>query len=200
MSNNLVSLLINEDAEPRRKAHAVVVKASAKSDGRVIPKVAAKAAPKVSGRSIIKSDEKIATQAKILKVTSRELEGHFRKSLDMVEIIRTGIPGLAVKELMREAALTSKELSEAIGIPDRTLSRRLNETRLSAGESERVVRVATMLDRARDVFGSSRVGKEWLHRENRSLGGATPWSLLDTDIGGREVLAVLGRLEHGVFG
>jgi uncharacterized protein (DUF2384 family) len=31
------------------------------------------------------------------------------------------------------------------------------------------------------------------------LSGATPLSLLDTDIGAESVLDTLGRIEHGVF-
>jgi uncharacterized protein (DUF2384 family) len=38
----------------------------------------------------------------------------------------------------------------------------------------------------------------WLARENRALGGQTPLSLADTDLGARSVEALLGRIGHGL--
>lgn len=40
---------------------------------------------------------------------------------------------------------------------------------------------------------------DWLKSPNAALGGATPLSLLDTDIGTESVMDTLGRIEHGVF-
>mgnify|MGYP001063279924 CR=1 FL=1 len=40
----------------------------------------------------------------------------------------------------------------------------------------------------------------WLTSENRALGGRTPISELDTDLGAEEVEAALQRLSHGIVG
>ena len=34
---------------------------------------------------------------------------------------------------------------------------------------------------------------------NASLGGVTPLSMLDTDLGAGSVMDTLGRIEHGIF-
>ena len=39
----------------------------------------------------------------------------------------------------------------------------------------------------------------WLKADNAALGGITPLSLLDTDIGAHQVAEVLVRLDHGIF-
>ena len=49
------------------------------------------------------------------------------------------------------------------------------------------------------VFGDDALADEWLRSPNPALGDAIPIRMIRTDLGGREVEAVLGRIEHGVF-
>ena len=42
--------------------------------------------------------------------------------------------------------------------------------------------------------------RAWLKHPNRGLGDEVPLSLLDTDIGARQVEDVLIRLEYGIHG
>jgi putative toxin-antitoxin system antitoxin component (TIGR02293 family) len=49
------------------------------------------------------------------------------------------------------------------------------------------------------VFGERAKASRWLHNPNRALGGVSPLSLLDTDLGTREVEQILGRIEYGVY-
>jgi uncharacterized protein (DUF2384 family) len=50
------------------------------------------------------------------------------------------------------------------------------------------------------VFEGLDPSLDWLKSPNATWFGATPLSLLDTDIGAETVLDTLGRIEHGVFG
>jgi putative toxin-antitoxin system antitoxin component (TIGR02293 family) len=52
---------------------------------------------------------------------------------------------------------------------------------------------------AEKVFGERAKASRWLHKPNRALGGVSPLSLLDTDLGTREVEQILGRIEYGVY-
>ena len=52
--------------------------------------------------------------------------------------------------------------------------------------------------RALAVFEDEQSAKCWLTQEIRSLGGATPLSLLDTPAGHELVLDTLGRIEQGI--
>ena len=58
---------------------------------------------------------------------------------------------------------------------------------------------ARVVERAEEVFEDLDVALDWLKSPNAALCGATPMSLLDTDIGAESVLDTLGRIEHGVF-
>jgi putative toxin-antitoxin system antitoxin component (TIGR02293 family) len=61
------------------------------------------------------------------------------------------------------------------------------------------VRLARVIARAEEVFEEPETAMDWLKSANAALGGATPLSLLDTDIGAEGVMDTLGRIEHGVF-
>jgi putative toxin-antitoxin system antitoxin component (TIGR02293 family) len=61
------------------------------------------------------------------------------------------------------------------------------------------VRLARVVERAEDVFGDLNTALDWLKSVNAALLGATPLSMLDTDIGAENIMDTLGRIEHGVF-
>ena len=119
--------------------------------------------------------------------------------LDWVSIIRTGIPSSAVDSLTKFTRLSQAELSVALGIPERTLARRKREGTLNSEESAKMIRLARVIERAEEVFEGFDAAIDWLKSANASLTGATPLSLLDTDIGAESVMDTLGRIEHGVF-
>ena len=121
-------------------------------------------------------------------------------SADFVTIVRRGLPFASLEHTRAALNISQAELVEAVGVPRRTLARRRKERRLSVWESERLVRLARVYARAMDVLGEQDRASGWLRRPNRALGKVAPLSLLDTDIGTDAVLAVLGRIAHGVFG
>lgn len=122
-----------------------------------------------------------------------------RSPLDWVTIIRRGIPAAALDVLTRFTGLTQSELASAVGIPERTLARRKREGKLSSEESSKLLRLARAVARSEEVFEDLDASIHWLKSANASLGGATPLSLLDTDIGAEGVMDTLGRIEQGVF-
>ena len=61
------------------------------------------------------------------------------------------------------------------------------------------MRLARVVERAETVFEETAAALAWLQSPNAALGGVTPLSLLDTDVGADSVLDTLGRIEHGVF-
>ena len=86
-------------------------------------------------------------------------------------------------------------------IPARTLERRLSGNQmLKIDEADAIARLVRVRDHARRVFERDDVAEEWLSLPNPALGGEVPIEMARTDIGGREVEAVLGRIEHGIIG
>lgn len=71
------------------------------------------------------------------------------------------------------------------------LARRRREGILSSQESERLFRTARAIAQSEEAFGDLKNALDWLKTPLVILGGVTPISLLDTEIGGELVLGVL---------
>lgn len=118
----------------------------------------------------------------------------------LAELVRAGLPAQSLFLLAARLDLRQAEISEKIGIPKRTLTRRLQRhARLTAAESDRTVRLAQVYTAAIDALGSEEKASQWLKTPNRVLRGGRPLDQLDTDPGVREVEDVLGRIAYGVY-
>jgi putative toxin-antitoxin system antitoxin component (TIGR02293 family) len=122
------------------------------------------------------------------------------KSGALAELVREGLPVKALLLLAERLDIRQAEISEKIGIPRRTLTRRLQQhSRLTAAESDRAVRLAQVYSTAAETLGDEQKAAAWLKTPNRALRGGRPLDQLDTDPGVREVEDVLGRIAYGVY-
>jgi putative toxin-antitoxin system antitoxin component (TIGR02293 family) len=118
----------------------------------------------------------------------------------LADVIREGLPIESLFLLAERLNLRQAEISDKIGIPRRTLTRRRAEhSRLTAAESDRAVRLAQVFSNAIDTLGDEEKAAAWLKTPNRALRGGRPLDQLDTDPGVREVESVLGRISYGVY-
>jgi len=118
----------------------------------------------------------------------------------LAQLVREGLPVKALSELAARLNLRQAEISEKIGIPKRTLTRRLaQQLRLTAAESDRIVRLAQVYSNAVETLGDPTQAANWLKTPNRALRGNRPLDQLDTDPGVREVEELLGRISYGVY-
>jgi putative toxin-antitoxin system antitoxin component (TIGR02293 family) len=113
--------------------------------------------------------------------------------------VRRGYPFRALDEVSKRLARPSHEINAVLGIPPRTFARRKAAKQFTPEESDRIYRLARTVHLALDVLGSDEKARNWLKAPNRALGGEVPFELLDTDIGARQVEAVLLRVAYGIF-
>ena len=126
------------------------------------------------------------------------MKGNTGSSLSQVrEALKTGIPRSAFEDLRKELGVSSEELADVLGIPPRTLARRTDH--FKPDESERVLRLGSVVVKAREVLEDAEAVRRWMSYPKRALGGLTPLRCCDTEVGAREVEGLLGRIEHGVF-
>jgi putative toxin-antitoxin system antitoxin component (TIGR02293 family) len=119
---------------------------------------------------------------------------------ELVRITREGLPVDILRELAEELDMDRRVIASLVGIPVRTLSRRLSShSRLSAAESDRSVRLARIVAQAKDTFDDPPKAATWLQAPNRVLKGQRPIELLDTDAGVQQVETVLGRIAYGIY-
>jgi len=119
---------------------------------------------------------------------------------DLMDFVREGFPFEVLESVIRLTNMTREEVETLIALPARTLTRRKQAKHLQPVESDRLFRVARVAAHAIAVLGSPQKAAQWLHRANRGLGGNSPITYLDTDIGAEQVNDILTRLEHGVVG
>jgi putative toxin-antitoxin system antitoxin component (TIGR02293 family) len=117
---------------------------------------------------------------------------------ELVEALREGLPTRAFVALASTLGVSESDLARMLAIPQRTLTRRLQAGRFKPEESERILRLARVIESAQELFSSRERVRHWLIRPAPALGGRTPLIYLDTDIGTREVENLLGRLKHGI--
>jgi putative toxin-antitoxin system antitoxin component (TIGR02293 family) len=123
-----------------------------------------------------------------------------KNSYDLTNIIRKGLPAGSITALAEKLHIGSTVLSRKLGIPQRTLTRRLSQAlRLTPAESDRTVRMARVYANAVEMIGDEEKAIEWLSTPNRALGGERPIDQLDTDPGARVVEDILGRIAYGVY-
>lgn len=130
----------------------------------------------------------------------KALRRSIKKPKDLVQLVREGLPAISVTALAQRLYLGSHAISQLLGIPQRTLTRRLSQgSLLTSAESDRVVRMARVYANAAEMLGDREKAVDWLSTANRALGGEKPLDLLDTDTGARMVEDILGRIAYGVY-
>jgi putative toxin-antitoxin system antitoxin component (TIGR02293 family) len=125
--------------------------------------------------------------------------GTLRSYFDFDRVIREGLPVSALRHAVESLDLPEKTVAEGIGISRTTLAQRKRAARLGFLDSERAVRLGAVIALGRVALGSTRAVGKWLFKANAALGGETPIRLLQTDVGARQVEAVLGRTLRGGF-
>ncbi|WP_061709127.1 type II RES/Xre toxin-antitoxin system antitoxin [Pseudenterobacter timonensis] len=113
--------------------------------------------------------------------------------------IHEGLDGNVADVIIDWAKITQNDLRKMSGIPSTTFSRS-RKARFTAEQSERLVRVIRVIDRAVDLFeGNKDEAQKWLNEPNRALSWKVPAELMASETGAYEVMKLITRLEHGVY-
>jgi len=120
--------------------------------------------------------------------------------MGLIGLIKEGLPISSLYQLKEKLDIPERSLMDTVAMSKRTLTRRKQVGRLSAAESEKIFRIGKLFDKAAQVFGDDdALAAKWFKTPARGLGGKTPLSMVETEIGAQEVFALLTRIEHGVF-
>lgn len=126
-----------------------------------------------------------------------ENEG-LRSESELDRVLREGLQVSVLKGLRDSWGLTIMELAGSLAIPKSTLMRMMEAgKRMSAADSDRVYRLASILAQAEECLGDRTAAKVWMRQTNHALGGFTPLRAIETAIGTRQVEQVLGRIAYG---
>lgn len=113
--------------------------------------------------------------------------------------INKGLDGKVANLIVDWAKITQNDLRKMSGIPSTSFSRSV-KARFSAEQSERLVRIIRVIDRAVELFeGDKDEAQKWLNEPNRALGWKVPAELMASETGAYEIIKLITRLEHGVY-
>lgn len=134
----------------------------------------------------------------------RRLGGPLTGPLAAHDLARKGLPEDAVLHLVNSLLVLKSDplLLDALGMSVRTLQRRRKERRhkpMSHEQSGRALKLAEVVAKATQVFGSQAAAEEWLRNPLAALDSRRPIALLATPYGTEMVETHLLRLEHGVY-
>lgn len=113
--------------------------------------------------------------------------------------IRTGAKANYMVGVANTLGVSREMIFSLLGLLTPTANRKIakGET-LEIPVTERLVRLAIVEQDAEETFGDSKLARQWLLSDNVGLGGCSPLSMLDTDVGAREVAKVLVTIAYGV--
>jgi putative toxin-antitoxin system antitoxin component (TIGR02293 family) len=116
-----------------------------------------------------------------------------------LETVEAGVPVPTLTNFVAASGIEFKDIYEIV-IPARTLKhRKARKEPLTAGESDRLVRLIRVYDQAVRVFGDKEKALYWLGEAKRRFDGRTAIQMLRTDLSGRMVEEMLGQIYDGMF-
>lgn len=113
---------------------------------------------------------------------------------DASHAVRSGLPAVAFDALQDVLGLPAAVLADALAIAPRTLTRRRAAGRFASDESDRLLRVARLVEMAAVALGGVDAAAIWMTAPH-SLFGESPLRHADTDPGAREVEDALYAIE-----
>lgn len=123
-----------------------------------------------------------------------------RNSSELIHQVERGFPFKALQALGSESGISASVLASVVGIPERTLARRRAAGRLTPEESERLLRIAGVFEKAVGLFeGDVSAAVNWLMTPRKTFDNQSPLHYSRTELGAKEVENLIGRLEHGVY-
>ena len=117
----------------------------------------------------------------------------------LVGRVREGLPMGEFGAMRELIGLNEERLGALLGMSRATLHRRKKTGHLDRAESDRLVRFARLFSRAAAALGGAAGARSWLVAPAVAFHGECPLDFADTEIGAREVEALLGRLQYGIF-
>jgi putative toxin-antitoxin system antitoxin component (TIGR02293 family) len=156
------------------------------------------AAKDVKGPSTGKRGKSGVTRARVAVARSLSTHQPPREALREVQQVENGIPKIEASRLFEKIAAVPSQSAAKLRaqiIPDSSWKR--SGDRLRPTASQTTARLERVLGIAENIWQSERDAIAWLTGGHMELGGATPYSLLRTEAGGRAVENILAAIDYG---
>ncbi|MBK6828321.1 MAG: DUF2384 domain-containing protein [Chitinophagaceae bacterium] len=161
---------------------------------------------KKSVRAVKSSAAAVVEEALPLYTPLRTILGGHQSSVtspsgeyDLIALTRDGVKKSSLKSLAAYLGISMEQLSGLLHSSYRNIQRKPDNALLDSLKSEKVLELASFVQRGIQVIGSRTGFTQWLQTPLLSLRNQTPLQFLDTSFGIQLLLRTLGRLEQGVY-
>ena len=121
-------------------------------------------------------------------------------TVKIIKRVEEGFSFHALERFQKNTQIPTSDLADVVDIKVRTLRRRKEEGRLEPDESDRLLRLSRVFAQALELFeGDAAAARRWFYTPAKALAGEKPIAFARTDLGTREVEALIDRLEQGVL-
>jgi putative toxin-antitoxin system antitoxin component (TIGR02293 family) len=118
----------------------------------------------------------------------------------MHEAIQTGLPYSVSDRIAKVFSMEKAEIAATLHLTPATLSRSSQSKRFKAEEGEKFFRLTQLITEATKLFeGDEAKAIAWLKRPVKGLESKRSIDMAATCAESKEVLDLIGRLEHGVI-
>jgi len=130
------------------------------------------------------------------------IKDDIQSPFDLHKLTVRGLPRKAITQLEKSLCLKDGEIAPLLHISPRMITRYKKEKsrkNLNSDITERILRIAEVVARCREVFEDKELSNTWLKTKNMVLGYVEPLKLLNSYYGIDVVLEELVRIEHGII-
>lgn len=121
------------------------------------------------------------------------------KPKNLAGLSEEGLPKQSLVFFMQKINLDERRLFSYLDVTKRTLDNYKPHERLRLYISDRLIHLAELYVKGKEIFDSFENFNEWLNRPSVDLAGQKPIENIQTRKGVDDLLHVLGRIEHGIL-
>ena len=121
------------------------------------------------------------------------------KSKHLSDLAEAGLPKQALIIFLKKSNLDERRLYSYLDVTKRALDNYKPHEKLRLYISDRLIHLAEVYAKGKELFDSFDHFNEWLDRPSIDLEGEKPIDLIQSQAGLNQLLTLLGRLEHGIL-
>lgn len=123
-----------------------------------------------------------------------------RTDWELHDLSKKRLPKSTLPVVAKQLGLTTSLILKAIDLNKSQYDAMSDKDLFSIRHSEHLLKMMELVSRGRDLWGVKQEGfKGWMKDEIRALGGKRPMDFIDTFVGIDMAIAIIGRIEHGVY-
>jgi putative toxin-antitoxin system antitoxin component (TIGR02293 family) len=119
--------------------------------------------------------------------------------IEKMERFSVGISKKELEILKKRTGLDYDKLAKLLSVTRATLINKSGDEKFNTALSERIFGLADIYSYGYDVFEDETKFNQWMFRQNKALGGKTPFEVCNNQFGREEVKNIIGRIEYGVY-